>query len=121
MTDLDKVSIKLFKASRRRTWQAIRFWVLIGIVGIGIVELLSSEQISIKQITGKTIIVFAGFFMFMLSIGFITHAINKYYRCPKCNTIPMTSGFSVGSSGFKYERGLILNPKICPKCKALLA
>jgi hypothetical protein len=53
---------------------------------------------------------------FALAIGFIIFWVNRLYRCPSCDEVPMGGNFYAGASGFGYEEGVLFNPKICPRC-----
>ena len=54
-------------------------------------------------------LVFGTFAVLFISIGRISFAVNKYYRCPACDKVPMI-----------VNSGVLADPKVCPHCDAQL-
>ena len=50
------------------------------------------------------------------AILWLTFVCTRYYTCPACGRIPMTSGASLGAGGFRYSRSVDLNPEYCSNC-----
>jgi hypothetical protein len=62
-----------------------------------------------------------GSFAAMLAAGIaITMGIQRHYRCPKCETVPMRSWTTFGPGGIGRHWGVEFNPSICRKCGARL-
>jgi len=108
-----------FRLRRTRTWRAVRWWLLAGILaGIVFAFVPGGTDRAISQ-TEFTLMM-ACFFLVALCIILLIRGILKYYRCPNCNEIPMTSSFRAGGGGFSYRRGVDLNPVECSHCGARL-
>jgi hypothetical protein len=50
------------------------------------------------------------------AILWLTFVCTRYYTCPSCGRIPMTSRVSLGAGGFSYSRGVDLDPEFCSNC-----
>jgi hypothetical protein len=126
-----------FRKRRSQTWHAIRFWVLLGIVGAVafIVPLwmnsatkcihhsfasskcsLSTNDMPLWQIN-LCLIALVGM---MASIIAITLAVRRHYRCPRCEAIPIGSSTSLGPGNLGTKWGVALTPDVCFKCGAKL-
>jgi hypothetical protein len=108
-----------FRQQRTRTWQAVRWWLLIGLVaGVSFAVTIGGEDRALSQ--REFAFLMACFFTVAISIIFLIRGITTYYRCPNCNKIPMTSSFSAGAGGISYRRAVDLNPSECSHCGAQL-
>jgi DNA-directed RNA polymerase subunit RPC12/RpoP len=131
-------TVAAFQRNRRATWKAIRWWiVLLAVAAIGFQipfwinrdkvdtsrstpghyrEELSPENETEGQFTlGLVSLCLAG-----LSIAVISFAIQRHYRCPRCNEVPMGSWTSFGPGGFGWSKGVAMRPTVCPNCGARL-
>lgn len=108
-----------FQQRRRRTWRAVRWWLLATVVAgllfamgpVGSDRTLSQAQFSFMMIC---------FFVAAVAMILVIRGVTTYYRCPNCNKIPMTGSFSAGLGGISYRRGVDLNPTECSHCGARL-
>lgn len=129
-------TVTAFRRSRRETWKAIRVWLLllaIASVGFwtpfwlnrdrvhvmdtsrGTRYTLSSQDETMGEFTlGLVSLILGG----VAGIG-IVFGVRRHYRCPKCNTIPMTTWAQFGPA-FGIRRDVAIKPSVCPKCGARL-
>lgn len=122
LIDRNAACIALFQRRRKRTWRVVRVWLVIGFVSFCTAGWFSPHDGQIQLIDTPAVAAFLlGCFAAMVSIAFIIYATQKYYRCPRCGSVPMDGDLFIGTSGVGYERGVLLNPKSCPKCRAPLA
>jgi hypothetical protein len=119
-------TVEAFRQRRREMWRANRFWWLMLVIGVIGFELpfylerahahTTRSELSVKQILSPEDETAGEFTLSLVSlvvIGIggigITVGVRRYYRCPKCESIPMTWG-----------RGLELFPDACRQCGAKL-
>jgi len=125
-----------FRRSRRETWKATRVWLLllaIAAVGCWTPFWLNRDRVHVVDTSRGTRYTLSsqaetmgGFTLGLVSlilggvagIG-IVFSVRRHYRCPKCNTVPMTAGAQFGSA-FGIRRDVAINPSVCPKCGARL-
>ena len=109
---LDQKTIIEFQVRRAKTWEATRFWrFLMGVGFIGIVIFASIYfGNNINDQSSWQFILYAIFSaVLFLSSGAVILIVNKYYRCPVCEEIPLID-----------RDGIDADPVICPMCKAKL-
>jgi hypothetical protein len=119
-------TVKAFKQRRRAMWKANRFWwllLVIGIVGFEVPFYLERTHVhatrsgsSVKQTLspedeteGEFTLGLVSFVVAGIGLVGITAGVQRYFRCPRCESMPMTWG-----------RGLELFPDICRHCGAKL-
>lgn|SRR5580698_7254849 len=119
-------TVKAFKQRRREMWRANRFWwllIAIGIIGFEIPFYLERSHVhttrsglSVKQTLspedeteGEFTLELFSFIIAGIGLTGITVGVRRYFRCPKCESIPMT-----------WSRGLELFPDVCRQCGAKL-
>jgi hypothetical protein len=129
-------TVTAFQRSRRETWKAVRVWLLLlAIAAIGFwipfwvnrdhVEAvdasrgtrytLSLEDETMGEFTlGLVSLVLGGAATIGIVIG-----VRRHYRCPRCNTVPMTTWAQFGPV-FGIRRDVEMNPSLCSKCGARL-
>ena len=113
-------TVAAFQEARRRTWRAIRVWLLtlaIGLIGFT-VPFLFNQQHVIEKRPGRFVLSlddmplwqiklsFGTFILIGTSILGIIRGVERHYRCPKCHQRP-TGGWGWVS--------------VCPTCRALLS
>jgi hypothetical protein len=98
-----------FQARRRKTWRLIRPWVFVTATGFVVFFLVFEFTRVFDQLWTMNLI-FGSFLVLLLSIARIALMVNKLYRCPACNNVPMGRG----------RNGVLLDPDACPKCEARL-
>ncbi len=108
-----------FRERRSRTWRAVRWWLLIGVIAI-LTFLFTPGGKDRALSQGEFTFMMVCFFLAAGSIIFLIRGILTHYRCPNCNEIPMTSSFKAGGGGISYRRGVDLNPLECSHCGARL-
>lgn len=91
-----------FQERRRETWQKSRFAFALLALGV------ATMWIPRVEIFG------AG--AFAVAIVWLTYVCQRYYRCPSCDSIPMSGYTSMGSGGVSFSRGVALNPEFCSTC-----
>jgi hypothetical protein len=126
-----------FQRRRSQTWRAVRLWILLG--GAGIIGFcvpfwvnpaakcvhqafgsskctLSTDDMPLWQLN----LSFGSLIVAGASVIAATLAVRRYYRCPRCETIPLGSWTTLGPANFGMQWGVALNPSVCPKCGAIL-
>jgi len=68
----------------------------------------------------KWVIFLTSLVTIVVSIAFVTSAVQKYYRCPACGKVPTSGWFQVGTHT-GHQSGVLLNPKKCPGCGVRLS
>jgi hypothetical protein len=101
--------VSAFQSRRRETWRIIRPWVFLTAAGF-VVFFVVFEFPGLFDELWKLNLIFGSFLVLLLSIARISLTVNKLYRCPACNTVPMGRGHD----------GVLLDPDVCPKCGARL-
>jgi hypothetical protein len=112
-------TIAAFRERRRVTWRAIRWWLLIGSIGLAGLLMLPKgglDDMSEAQFTENLIC----FIIFGISITVVSYAIKRLYRCPRCNSVPMSRSICLGPVSFGFHSDVLINPTTCPKCHARL-
>jgi hypothetical protein len=123
-----------FQKRRRRTWRMVRIWIVVGIVGaIGFCIPFWTNPGTRCRDGGECTLSLedtAAWENVLMALSFValataliagTKAVYRYYRCPKCDAVPMRSSFWAGAGGFEWERGVDPSPSVCPKCGAKLS
>jgi hypothetical protein len=135
--DMEPQTAVEFQKRRGRTWRAVRLWILLGVAGtIGFSIpfwdnaatkcvhhgfgsskcTLSLDDMPLWQIN----LCLASFIVIGISVVAVTLAIKHYYRCPRCETVPLGSWSSLGPGNIGMQWGVALNPSVCSKCGAIL-
>lgn len=130
-----------FTECRRRTWRAIRPWVLVFLLGFVLDEavfFIEREHVetttksgplswSVKQSISAQDMSPQTFTLGLISIVLmgaaiiaVTTYVRRYYRCPRCNSVPMGWGPPTGPSQVGASYGVEIYPSRCPKCRAQL-
>ena len=89
-----------FQAQRRRAWRKAR-WA---------VRILAS---SFAAVLWDMRFFFVGFLGGAGSILWLVFVCTRYYLCPACGKMPMTSGTAFGPDGYSHERGVALDREFC--------
>lgn len=127
-----------FQQRRRDTWKAIRLWVLIEALAILALPIASWSKLAHAPSSAGLLEPLR----FDLSLGdtapwqlnltlaavcamvgatiAIVMAVQRHYRCPKCETVPMGSSTTFGPVTLPKSWGVELNPSTCPKCRVRL-
>ena len=108
-----------WKRRRTTTWRAIRVALLVlFICGCAFWYL---TQTPAPEMNGTqfllSFLIFCALGTAMLVVIF---RVNRLYRCPRCNTVPMGEWSTLGPGSIGYESGVALNPQRCSKCGAVL-
>jgi hypothetical protein len=106
-----------FQRRRRATWRQVRWWLLIALLATG------AFGIS-RYATDRDPAYFPFQLLMFVILAFamivVFRTVDKAYRCPACNAVPMVGSFEAGPAGFGYDEGISLNPRTCRKCGAKL-
>jgi hypothetical protein len=130
-------TVNAWRRQRRSTWVAIRLWLLVllaGIIGFFIPFWLNREHVHKQELGNRTRYTLSTndetereFTLGLVSLVItgvagiaIIFAVQRHYRCPKCDEIPMGTWANFGPSSFGVNRGLALFPATCPNCGARL-
>jgi cytochrome c biogenesis protein CcdA len=76
---------------------------------------VTSGSDDFKHIAVMIVLVISG-----LAIYAITRAVQRDYRCPACEEVPMGGSLGVGAGGFSFDRDVLIRPSVCPSCGARL-
>lgn len=134
---MESETVAEFQKRRKRTWRATRLWVLLAIVGwvgfsmpfwINPAAKCSHAGFASSSCTlspddtplWQFILLMVSFIGVSASIIAITMATRRYYRCPKCETVPTSSWTSLGPTNIGMQWGIPFNPSVCGKCGARL-
>jgi hypothetical protein len=107
-----------FQRRTRLVWRSIRLWVVLLITlalgvtlrGVG----AESDHFSLMH-------ALIGMVILIACIYAISRAVERDYRCPACNEIPMGGSFGAGlDGGLSFDRDVLISPKVCPSCGARL-
>jgi hypothetical protein len=131
-------TITAFKQRRYQTWKAIRFWLLllcIGVAGFFLPFYLErthvktentgshvSYHLSLDDMTGSELIISLVSFI-ALGAGVVGTVVGtqRYYRCPRCEAVPMGSWTSFSSTSVGWQSGVAIFPSVCRQCGAKLS
>ena len=130
-------TIKAFELRRRRTWKAIRIWLiflLIGVVGFSVPFFLEKQhvrvedtgtrvrwQLSLDDMTGGELLMSLFSFVAFGAGGIgVTMGVKHYYRCPKCEEVPVRMGNGFRQAKYGAQSGIAIMPAVCPNCGAVL-
>ena len=130
-------TVSEFQRRRHQTWRAIRLWVLVGAAGaagfwfvmwvnpattctdgsLGSFRCsLSADNMSLWQLN----LIFGSIVTLGVSVAAIARAVQRHYRCPNCEAVPLGSWSAFGRASFSTSWGVALNPSVCSKCGAKL-
>ena len=131
-------TVTAFKDRRRDTWKSIRLWLIplaLGILGFAVPLVLDSSLIQSHQtglgsirwslssddLTEGQFTVFLGSLVAIgAAIVGIVVGVNRHYRCPNCEKVPVGSWNLLGPGSFGRKSGVDLGPSVCPNCGARL-
>lgn len=137
-TDPSHPTAATFQQRRRDTWKAIRIWVVIEALAILALAIVTWSKLahapsspglfepfrydlSLGDTTpwqlNLTLLMASALVAATIAIAM---AVQRHYRCPKCETVPMGSAPRVGSLSLPERWSVELNPASCPKCRAKL-
>jgi hypothetical protein len=108
-------TVEEFGRRRSATWRAVRWWLLT-LVFAGVYFAYRANQ----DPTDFNVPTMVSFVLMMGSLLAAIFAINRRYRCPRCEMVPMMDSKSVGLDSFSFERGVDLSPSVCGNCGARL-
>lgn len=108
-----------FTRRRTATWRATRLWLLMAALaaaGFALGPKGSDADMSRNQFTFMVIcLLVVGTAMVVVIL-----AVQKHYRCPRCDSVPMTRFGTVGTAGLSLKSWVDLSPEVCPNCGARL-
>jgi hypothetical protein len=132
----DNWTAAAFQQRRRETWKAIRIWLVVVVLAlIGTYIALRNADVhasgngigsfrynaSLDDMTLWQLNLSLGSLLAMaVSVIAIVIAVQRHYRCPKCNAVPMSSWNTLGPGRVGKRWGVSLNPSVCPSCGAKL-
>jgi len=129
-------TVAAFRRARRETWKAIRVWLLlfaIAAIGFCIPFWLNRDHVHVVDTSRGTRYTLSAadetvgeFTLGLVSlilggaagIG-VVFGVRRHYRCPRCDTIPMTTRTQLGPV-FGIRRDVALSPSVCSNCGARL-
>ena len=107
--------------NRRRstTWRAIRVALLVlfisGCAFWYLARTPAPEMNGTQLVLSFAVLVASGIAMVV-----VVFRVNRLYRCPRCNTVPMGEWSELGPGSIGYESGVAVNPRTSSKCGAVL-
>jgi hypothetical protein len=96
-------SVSEFQSRRLETWRIIRPWIFVTAAAFFVFAVVVEFYDRFPELWRLNLI-FGGFLVAAVSIIRINLTINKLYRCPACNSVPMG------------RKGVFVNPDTCPQC-----
>src|SRR5688572_12236235 len=102
----DAQVIAEWKKRRLATWRGIRVAIVLMLAagaGFGCLLKTPTAEMSATQLAASFLV----FLVLALAMVVAILRTNKLYRCPRCNEVPA-------------DDGVLLFPKHCPKCNAVL-
>jgi hypothetical protein len=99
------------------TWRATRLWL--GLEAAALVAFVLTTRgraadMSEARFTFSLVCLVLAMGLFLV----VYLAIQRLYRCPKCDQVPYS--FRNQTDSGLFSRGLLLNPRSCPTCGAIL-
>jgi energy-converting hydrogenase Eha subunit F len=95
-----------FQKRRAKTWRHVRFSFLVMLASLLVLVFdCAAER---PERTPDTWLCFIAFVLFAGTIVHITFAVNRFYRCPCCESVIQDS--------FWDEGGIPWDPDVCPRC-----
>jgi DNA-directed RNA polymerase subunit RPC12/RpoP len=95
----------LFQARRKETWRIIRPWVLVLVPAFAIPFLMFGFGHKRLEALWELNLFFGDFLVLLITMGRISFAVAKHYRCPACDRMPSV-----------LNRGVPVDPIVCPNC-----
>jgi hypothetical protein len=128
-------TVAAFRKARRDTWRAIRIWLLVlvgGVIGFAIPFWLNRSHLhtiapgkyslsAADETVGQFTLGLGSFIAAGAAIIGIAVGVRRHYRCPKCNAVPIGTWSTLGPGSFGLNRGIAINPSVCPSCGAALS
>jgi hypothetical protein len=111
-----ELTIAEFKRRRTATWRATRWWLLV-LAATGGYFVYGAKR-DPRDFSIAMIVTFA---LMMMSTLAIIFAVNRLYKCPACEKVPMANWTSFGVGSISFNRGVELRPTVCGHCGARLA
>jgi|SRR3569833_1330489 len=123
-----------FRMARSDTWRAIRIWMLVlvaGMIGFATPFWLNRSRLhtlapgryslsAADERGGQFTLGLVSFVATAVAVIGITVGVRRRYRCPKCNAVPTGTWSTLGPGSFGLNRGVAINPSLCPSCRAPL-
>jgi hypothetical protein len=137
-TDPRHFTVATFQQRRRDTWKAIRIWVLVEALAVLTFPVAAWSKLAHAPKSAELFEPFHYNFslgditLWQLNLAFgvasaliaatiaIVMAIQRHYRCPKCETVPMGSWTTFALPDVCKRWAVEFNPSSCPKCSARL-
>lgn len=107
-----------FKRRRIETWRRTRAW-LFAVLLAALPWLFVKSIEERASVTGLTALL-GSLVVFLVAAIKISGVVSQNYRCPICNTVPMSGNFFFGSGGIGLEDDVDVAPKACRECGARL-
>jgi Na+/melibiose symporter-like transporter len=108
-----------WKRRRSTTWRAVR--LALAVIFISGFAFWYMARTPAPEMNGVQLLVtFLVFCVLGIAMLVVIFRVNRLYRCPRCNTVPMGEWTSLGPDSVGYESGVALNPQRCSKCGAVL-
>ena len=107
--EFEKEIISTFQERREETWRIIRPWTFVCVPAFAALFLMAGLGPKRPETLWELNLFFGDFLVVFITVGRISFAVQKYYRCPACGKVPNVRG-----------GGVLVNPAVCPNCSVLL-
>lgn len=108
-----------WKRRRSTTWRAIRVALLVLFIS-GCAFWYLARTPTPEMNGTQLVLLFAIFVALGIAMLVVIFRVNRLYRCPRCNTVPMGEWSEFGPGSIGHETGVALNPRKCSRCGAVL-
>lgn len=110
---------KQFQRRRKETWRLAKPWLVALLLAGAPLYWMGDLD---GEAAPERVLMFVAFFgILLVSVWRIVWIVQKTYRCPACDRVPMSRSSGVGTGGCDCADEVDLNPKSCPGCGARLA
>ena len=113
-----------FQRRRTATWHATRLWLGLDATAMAMAMatfiLFSGPHEPIDLSEPRSVFLLICILVTLVSSAVVFARIQRLYRCPRCARVPFSFWGQKDPGLFGRTSGLLLNPRSCPTCGAIL-